>query len=226
VAERPDVPGSIDDAVFEEVRAERLDTLSGPDSPAGRELGAAVGRNVARFRSLRRLDLDALARRSGIRRDLLEALEGGQAVPSLRAVWHLATALEVPFGSLLANTMFTAQSDPDFRVQRASRGRVIADATNRFRSRVLFLEGDPRSPEVYELTLTPGCFEEATPHAHETFEHIAVVRGTLVVRCGEAEARLNPGDAIFFRADVPHSYENPGTEDTIAHLVMTYANRA
>jgi mannose-6-phosphate isomerase-like protein (cupin superfamily) len=152
----------------------------------------------------------------------LRALENGQAVPSLRAIWHLATALEVPFGALLANTMLSKAGDPDFRVQRAGRGHVISSADGRFRSRPLFLEGDPRTPEVYELTLRPGCLEEATPHAPRTFEHLTVVRGRLIVRSGSGAAELGPGDALFFRADLPHSYENPGSEDTVAQLVMTY----
>ena len=77
--------------------------------------------------------------------DLVEALERGRAVPSLRAVWHLATGLEVPFGSLLAHTMLTAAGDPDFRVQRAARGRVIRRA----------------GPFSFTCTL-PGLF--ASPH--------------------------------------------------------------
>lgn len=211
------------DAVLDEVREERVDSLSGPDSPEGRALGRAVGENVARLRAERRIELEALARRSGIRADLLQALEGGHAVPSLRAIWHLATGLEVPFGSLLAHTMLTAAGDPDFRVQRVSRGRVIASADNQFRSRVLFLEGDPRAAEVYDLTLDPGCVEPAEPHASETFEHIVVTSGTMIVRAGSSETRLEAGDNIFFRADVPHGYENPGSEPARAILVMSYA---
>jgi transcriptional regulator with XRE-family HTH domain len=214
--------GTFDDALAEEMKAERRDSLSGPDSPEGRALGAAVGANVARYRKERTIALDELATRSGIDENLLRALENGQAVPSLRAIWHLATALEVPFGALLANTMLARTSDPDFRIQRARRGHVIASADGRFRSRPLFLEGDPRTPEVYELTLLPGCLEKATPHALRTYEHIAVVRGTLVVRCGDDSAELGPGDSLFFRADLPHSYENPGGEDAVAHLVMSY----
>jgi transcriptional regulator with XRE-family HTH domain len=216
-------PSSLDDALVDEVRAERRDALRGPDSPEGRELGRAVGANVARFRRERGLDLESLARRSGIRTDLLAALESGHAVPSLRAVWHLATGLEVPFGSLLAHTLFGAAGDPDFRIQRSDRGRVIASATNQFRSRVLFLEGDPRAPEIYELTLEPGCREEAEAHAGDTFEHITVIRGELLIRSGGTEAHLRAGDALFFRADRPHSYENPAAERTIAQLVMSYA---
>ena len=216
---------SLADAVLDEVRAERVDSLRGPDSPEGREMGRAVGANVARFRTQRNLTLEILERRSGIRADLLEALEAGQAVPSLRAVWHLATALEVPFGALLAHTMFSSVSDPDFRVQRSDRGRILASADNQFRSRVLFLEGDPRSPEVYELTLAPGCFEEAHAHATDTYEHISVIRGELLISSGESKARLKAGDSLFFRADLPHSYENPAKEPAVAHLVMSYATR-
>ena len=216
---------SLDDALFDEVRAERIDTLRGPDSPEGREIGRAVGANVARHHLRSGLSLQELERRSGIRADLLQALEAGQAVPSLRAVWHLATALEVPFGRLIANTMLSPSSDPDFRVQRAGSGRVLLSADGGFRSRVLFLEGDLRSPEVYELTLAPGCLEEAHPHAPDTFEHLVVVRGELEIVAGEARARLAAGDAIFFRADVPHGYSNPGSEPAVAHLVLSYAAR-
>jgi quercetin dioxygenase-like cupin family protein len=215
---------SLDDAVLDEVRAERKDSLSGPDSPEGREMGRAVGANVATLRKERAIDLDTMAERSGIRQDLLVALEGGRAVPSLRAVWHLATALRVPFGSLLANSLFSHVSDPDFRVQSAKRGRVIASADNQFRSRVLFREGDRRAPEVYELTLEPGCREEAHAHAPDVFEHLTVVTGELVVKSGDAEARLAPGDTLFFRADKAHSYFNPGTTRAVAHLVMSYAH--
>ena len=213
---------SLDDALAEEVQAERRDSLSGPDSPEGRALGAAVGANLASYRKDRKIALERVAERSGIRVGLLRALENGQAVPSLRAIWHLATALEVPFGALLANTVLSRGADPDFRVQRRGNGHVIASADGRFRSRPLFLEGDPRAPEVYELTLAPGCLEEATPHAPQTFEHLTVVRGRLVVRSAEATTELGPGDALFFRADLPHSYANPGDEDTVAQLVMTY----
>ena len=34
---------------------------------------------------------------------------------------------------------------------------------------------------------------------------------------------LGPGDAIVFVADVPHTYRNPGTIETLLYLVMTYA---
>jgi quercetin dioxygenase-like cupin family protein len=200
---------------------ERADCLLGPDSPEGRELARMVGANVERERQKRGLVRAAVAARVGLTDDQLALVECGKAVPSLRGVWALATALGVPFGALLALRGGGADTS-GFRVQRAGRGRVISSSSGRFRSRALFTPGDPGSPEVYEMTLSPGCVEDAEAHAPDTFEHITVVRGTLVVRAGTSRAELSPGDSILFRADVPHGYENPGDGDVVAQLVMTY----
>jgi quercetin dioxygenase-like cupin family protein len=212
---------SLDDALRDTMAVERADCLLGPESPEGRELARMVGANVAREREKRGLARPAVAAKVGLSDDQLGLVEAGKAVPSLRGVWALATALGVPFGALLALQGAGADTS-GFRVQRAGRGRVISSSSGRFRSRALFTPGDPGTPEVYEMTLSPGCVEDAEPHAPDTFEHITVVRGTLVVRAGTSRAELSPGDSILFRADVPHGYENLGDGDVVAQLVMTY----
>jgi len=213
-------PRPLDDALRDSCRDDRRDTMRGPDGPEGRELAAAVGDNLARHRLRRGVDLDRLAAETHIAVDLLALLEAGEAVPSLRALWALATALEVPFGALVARTGLTGAA---FHVRRADRGRLISSASGRFRSRALFPLGDPYAPAVYELTLAPGCFEKAEAHGRNTYEHLTVVRGMLVVYAGEQLARLAAGDSLFFRADEQHSYRNPTSTDTVAHLVMSYA---
>ena len=34
---------------------------------------------------------------------------------------------------------------------------------------------------------------------------------------------LAAGDAVFFEADVPHEYHNPGSDEALMFLVMTYS---
>ena len=186
----------------------------------GRELAAAVATNLARIRTNLCLDVDTLAEWSGLPAELLSALEAGRVVPRLRTLWALARTFEVPLGLLISGSRF---ADASPRVLRADRGRVLASADGRFRSRAVSTAGDPREPEVYEVSLAPACVEEAAAHAPDTFEHIIVVRGTLVIRAAELNATLHPGDAVFFKADGPHAYENPGGEETRLHLTMTYA---
>jgi quercetin dioxygenase-like cupin family protein len=210
----------LDDALRDEIRTERSDALAGPDSPEGRELAAAFGANLQAFRDARRIDVPTLAARADLDPKQVARLERGQVVPSLREVWALATALGVPFGRLLATANL---ADETFLVRRAGFGRVLEAADGRFRSRAVSPAGHPNAPEVYELTLAPQCIDEAPAHAVGTFEHLTVLRGTLVVRTETDAVRLEAGDALFFRADVPHRYENPGDADAVVHLVMTYA---
>jgi XRE family transcriptional regulator, regulator of sulfur utilization len=211
---------SIDDALDEIARDERADTLLGPDGPDGRALAAAVGSNIERFRRKRNLTREELAAKAEIDVPLLEKLEHGDLIPSLRAVWIFATALEVPFGALVA---YPGRPEVTFSVRRAGHGRVVASSDNGFRSRAISPLGQPESPEVYAISLSPGCVEEAHTHATGTYEHLVVTRGTLVVSTGTDATTLEAGDALFFRADVPHRYENPGPIETTAHLIMSYA---
>jgi transcriptional regulator with XRE-family HTH domain len=213
---------SIDDALEETVRDERHDALLGPNGPDGRALAQAVGNNIERLRRKRGLTREELARRTEVTLPILERLEHGDLIPSLRAIWIFATALEVPFGAIVA---YPGRPEVTFSVRRAGHGRIVASSDDGFRSRALSPLGQPEAPEVYAISLAPGCIEEATSHAPGTYEHIVVTGGKLVVSTAQDATTLETGDAIFFRADVPHRYENPGDVETTAHLVMSYATR-
>jgi quercetin dioxygenase-like cupin family protein len=178
----------------------------------------AVATILARLRRNSRMDLHSLSAATRISPGLLREIEDGRAVPELRDLWALARVFEVPFRLLLAGPRFP---DKGFHVLRRSAGHVVTSSSGRFRCRALSAAGDPREPEVYEITLDPGHVEDADSHAEDTFEHIVVVRGELTVRAGDADATLHPGDALFFCADVPHSYANLGEVEAVAQLTMT-----
>lgn len=213
---------SLDDALDEIARDERTDALLGPDGPEGRALATAVGSNIERYRRKHGLSIEELAGRTDVTPAILARLEHGELIPSLRAVWIFATALDVPFGALVA---YPGRPETSFSVRRAGHGRLVASSDNGFRSRALSPLGQPEAPEVYAISLAPGCVEDAHAHAPGTHEHLVVLTGRLVVSTGADATTLEAGDALFFRADVPHRYENPGSIETTAHLVMSYASR-
>lgn len=191
-----------------------------PEMPRDRALRDAVATNLARLRRNAGLAVDALAAASGVSREQLLALESGRTTPSLRVLWALADAFEVPFGVLLSDAACTSTS---FHVLRAAQSPVIASPGGGFRTRALSAAGDPREPDVYEVTLAPGWVETAAAHAADTFEHLVVVGGTLAIEVGGSSATLGPGDAVFFRADRAHTYRNSGSTETVLHLTMVYA---
>ncbi|MET0535896.1 MAG: cupin domain-containing protein, partial [Steroidobacter sp.] len=67
-----------------------------------------------------------------------------------------------------------------------------------------------------------GCDHESTAHSAATTENLVVAHGEMELQIGESTHRLSCGDAIFFVADVAHSYRNVGRGPAVAYLVMNY----
>lgn len=195
-----------------------LDTDAPHRETAPGDLARSIAMIVSRLRRNSRMTTEELAVATRIPVQVLFDIEAGGLVPSLRALWALARVFEVPFRVLIAAP---GRKDSGFHVLRADAGQVVVSDRDGFRSRALCSAGDPREPEVYEITLAPGCLEEASAHPEETCEHVVVVRGRLRIRSGDSIATLREGDALFFGADVPHSYENPGPVEAVALLTVT-----
>ena len=212
------------DAAADEIEAVRLDGQGTAQPAATRRADAAevIARNLARLRLAAGLDVATLAERSDLKPEQIALIESGGGLPGLRALWRIAKALSVPFGVLVDGTIMSEASDGDFRVQRAGEGHVIASPGG-MQSRVLSPPGVADVPEVYELALRPGGAETADGHAPATCEHIVVIEGRLLLQAGDHQVELAAGDSLFFRADIPHRYVNPGGGDMRALLVMMYA---
>ena len=176
---------------------------------------------AARLRAKTRQDgvtLEKLAEFTGAEPELLAAVANGQRAPSIDVLWKIANALGVPFGSLIATPRRGGAA-----LIRKTDANVLASSDGAFRSRALTAFGFRPRVEIYELTIAPGHLEHSQAHAPGTSENILVVTGELEIVSGREPAyRLQPGDAIHFDADVPHSYRNVGAQEIVAHLVLAY----
>ena len=207
------------------VRARRSGEAASETAAAGAadaslDLAPAVGTNLRRMRSDRGLSLERLASMSGVSRAMLCQIELGQSAPTINILWKVARALNVPFSALLTDPTAGRTT-----LLPAARAKVLTSADGSFSSRALFPFGAPRTVEFYELRLKPRSLEIAEPHAPGTIENLVVSSGRLDMIVGEARHELRAGDAIQFEADGPHEYRNPGDEDVVIYLVMTYGER-
>jgi transcriptional regulator with XRE-family HTH domain len=181
------------------------------------ELGAVIGANLRRLRTKRGLSLEALARQAAVSRAMIGQIEGGRSMPTIGLLWKLAKALEVPFSALMGGG-----SGGTMSVLRAGQSKVLASHDGTFTSRALFPFDSERRVEFYELGLAPGAVEVAEPHAPGTTENLTVAAGRVEIVAAQERTLLETGDSVFFHADVPHSYANPGGERATMFLVMTY----
>jgi transcriptional regulator with XRE-family HTH domain len=182
------------------------------------ELSTILGRNLRRLRTQRGHSLERLARLSGVSRAMLGQIETGKSTPTISLLWKVATALDVPFATLLA-----AEPTSGTVVLRRDDAKVLTSSDGRFTSRALFPFDSERRVEFYELHLAPNHRQDAEAHAPGTKENLIVVRGTVeITSAHERSVILAEGDAILFEADVPHSYRNLTSVEAVLYLVMTY----
>jgi XRE family transcriptional regulator, regulator of sulfur utilization len=184
-----------------------------------RELKRRVGENLERLRKRRGLSLERLAALSGVSRAMLGQIEAGESTPTIALLWKVARGLDVRFADLLGD-----DAADEVQLLAAGTAKILRSADGAFESRALFPFDSRRRAEFYELRLRGGHRETAEAHAEGTYENLVVQAGRLRLTVGDsAPVELRAGDAVYFRADVAHTYENPGTRDTVMYLVMTYA---
>jgi transcriptional regulator with XRE-family HTH domain len=175
---------------------------------AGDDLGAAeMARRVAdvlkQLRSERRLSLDELASRSGVSRAALSQIEGARTNPTLAVLWKIAVGLDVPFHDLLGSN-----EEQAVRLLRAGDTPPLKSGDGRMESRLLSPGGASTDVEVFDLRFQPKAVHKSDPHGKGTTETLVVLTGSLRLIVEGTEYELGTGDSVFFRADVPHTYEN------------------
>ena len=192
------------------------------ESIPGDEVGAAdmarrVAENLRRLRKDRALSLDGLAAASGVSRAALSQIEGSRTNPTLAVLWKIAVGLQVPFHALLGG-----EDVGKARLLRASDAVPLRSADGRMESRLLSPAGATPGLEVYELRFLPRGLLRSEPHGPGTCETVIVLTGTLRIFVADEVHDLAPGDTVFFRADVPHGYENRSTRDARCLDVIAY----
>jgi transcriptional regulator with XRE-family HTH domain len=191
-----------------------------PAAESAADLTPIVGANLRRLRVKRGLSLERLAKASGVSRAMLGQIELGHSTPTINVVWKIARALDVSFATLITEHAGTSTA-----LVLRDRAKLLTSQDGSFTSRALFPFDEPRNVEFYELNLAPNSIEEADAHPVGTTENLVVTSGALELSVGKVRHQLSTGDAIFFEADVPHAYRNPGSAKLTMYLVMSYANR-
>ena len=195
------------------------DEINNPDNIDEDKILSAVKYNLKQFRTTRNFSLDKLASLSGVSRAMLSQIEQGKSIPTISVLWKIANGLGVTLYDLLK-----VKEKSSVHLLRYESTKVLYSSSKVFSSRALFPFLGARKTEFYEMSIKPGGIEVADPHQAGTRENIVVVEGRLRLTVGNNEYELEPGDSIYFDADVLHEYCNPADTETRMFLVMDFKN--
>jgi transcriptional regulator with XRE-family HTH domain len=170
-----------------------------------------VGPRIRALRDAMSLSLRDLADRSGVSAQMLSQVERNETSPTLAVATKIAAGLELTLSQLL----------------RLDEGRhvAISRAAERRSSRRgghLIEELTPPMPgqraDVSVHLLDPGASTggASDPPMHEpgSRETAVVLAGDLALVIEGERHELQEGDSVTFDADLPHHFENEGTDPT------------
>jgi transcriptional regulator with XRE-family HTH domain len=202
-------------------KAEPSDDLEGPEGAAAspalvRDVPAIIGTNLRRLRKSHGFSLERLAELSGVSRAMLGQIETGKSVPTVSLLWRVADAFGVP-----VTTLVDTHQEPATVVLSRDRAQVLVASSGLFFRRILSPAGRTRAPEFFELRIAPRHREQFEAAPAGTRHNLVVAVGVLTVAIGnEPRIDLEQGDAIAFEASSAFAYENKGSSEVTAYLVV------
>jgi transcriptional regulator with XRE-family HTH domain len=173
----------------------------------------ALGARVRALREAMSLSLRDLAERSGVSAPMLSQVERGETSPTLLLAGRIAAGLDLRLSQLLR-----LDEDGAVMVVRASERRQgPRGGRSGHRYEILTPPLPGQRAELSRHTLAPGAVTggPGDPPMHEpgSRETALVQSGTVVLACDGQRLELGAGDCVTFDADLPHHFENPGTEE-------------
>jgi transcriptional regulator with XRE-family HTH domain len=177
--------------------------------PNGATATPAIGSRVRALREGIGLSLRDLADRSGVSAPMLSQVERGETSPTLAVAARIAGGLDLSLSQLLrldeAGHVVVVRRGRGRRRRRG--GHAVEELTpplpgqradlSRHRLDPGATTGGPDDPPIHE----PGSRETAV-----------VITGTATLVVDGERHDLRAGDSVTFDADLPHHFENQGTE--------------
>jgi transcriptional regulator with XRE-family HTH domain len=168
-------------------------------------LATAIGARIRHERTARGWTLDQLAGVAGLSRRMLVNVEQGAVNPSVGTLLRLSDALGIGLPALVASPQSAS-----LKVTRDGEGAALWTSPAGGRGVLVAGTEPPDVVELWDWMLAPGEQHASEAHSARTRELIQVREGMVTVGAGAQSAVLEPGDAVAFPGDVPHSYANPG----------------
>lgn len=171
----------------------------------------AVGARVRALRDAMGLSLRDLAERSGVSAPMLSQVERGETSPTLAVAGRIATGLELSLSQLL-------RLDEEAHVVVTRRPQRRARRRGGHRTEELTPPLPGQRADVSMHSLEPGAAtggpDDPPMHEPGSRETAVVLEGPLTLEIDGARHELCEGDSVTFDADLPHHFENEGSEPT------------
>jgi transcriptional regulator with XRE-family HTH domain len=190
---------------------------SGKATGVGHDEAAELGKTIQRLRKAYNLSLGELSEQSGVAKSIISQIERNETNPTLSTVVRLSRALDTTVDEVLRGEQTSLFIDH----QSKSGIPILESQDGLCRLAIVGPLSLVDSFQWYDFHAQPKGVLESSPHPPGTIEHLYIVKGELEVTTGDETKLGKTGEALRYRADVPHRIVNVGGVE--AHAVMVLA---
>ena len=182
---------------------------------------APIGPRIRALRDAGGLSLRDLAERSGVSAPMLSQVERGETSPTLAVAARIAQGLDLRLSQLLR-----LDEGGQVAIVRAGERRPgTSDPKSGHRAEILTPPLPGQRAELSRHVLAAGAATggPGDPPMHEpgSRESALVQEGCVALVIDGERHELTAGDCVTFDADLPHHFENPGSDDAVLLAVVS-----
>ena len=164
-----------------------------------------IGTRLRMVRQIYGLTQRELARRAGVTNGAISLIEQNRVSPSISSLKKILDGIPLSLADFFThnfapseNVFFSAAELPEIAYGDAISMRMVGPTPKN------------RAIGMLRETYQPGADTGEEMLRHQGEECGIIVAGCLAVTVGTQERLLRPGDAYYFRSDIPHRFRNPG----------------
>ena len=180
------------------------------------ETTTTIGECLREIRLNANLSLDETAKLTGVSKPMLGQIERGQSIPTITTLWKIATGLKKPLSSFLDNRQ------TEYYMVSIFDAAPITEDNGKIRAYPIFSFDPIRSTEMFRIDYDAGCRHSSDKHSDGVQEYVLVISGKLQLVINGEKVVVGKEQAIRFRADVPHEYNNPFDEKCEVYNIIYY----
>jgi transcriptional regulator with XRE-family HTH domain len=164
-----------------------------------------IGARLRVVRQIYGLTQRELARRAGVTNGAISLIEQNRVSPSISSLKKILDGIPLSLADF-----FTLNFSPSDSVFFTAADLTEIAFGEKISFRMVGRRAKDRAVQMLFETYQPGADTGAEMLRHQGEECGIIITGCLTVTAGAQEKVLLPGDAYYFRSDIPHRFRNQG----------------
>ena len=171
-----------------------------------------IGKRIRRARLDKKMSLDTMANETGLSKEFIKKVEGGEKRPSVGTLLQISRTLQLDSGFLLKEQGDTTEE----------RSKAYTKRTDNYAYTPLTPGAENKHLKAFRIVVDAGSSHDGVGFHHEGEEFVYVLEGRVEVQVGDHINLLEPGDSLHFNSGIKHDLRNVGDIDAQL-IVVVYA---